>query len=105
MNTTTSANFAGLPVFDGDADAVYTVEVLARLSGVSSETILLYHERGLLQSVPSASPTPCFDDDSIRRLRRLESVRETGGMNLAGLCLVGQLLDEIEELRGRLRRR
>jgi DNA-binding transcriptional MerR regulator len=105
MNTTTSNDPMGPPVFDGDADTVYTVDVLARLSGVASDTILLYHERGLLQSVPSASPPPCFDDDSIRRLRRLESVRETGGMNLAGLCLVGQLLDEIEELRDQLRRR
>lgn len=91
--------------FDGEPGAPYTVEILARLSGVSSETILLYHERGLLH--PSAAPVadPGFDDESLRRLRRLETIREAGGMNLAGLCLVARLLDEVEDLRKQLRGR
>jgi MerR HTH family regulatory protein len=82
---------------------VYTVEVLAAISGVASGTILEYHARGLLREVPDIQPRPSFDDDAMRRLRRLESVREAGAMNMAGICLVARLLDEIEDLEDRLR--
>lgn len=105
MKPTSHSETAGLPVIDGDAAATYTLEILARLSGVSSETILRYHERGLLRPAAAEAPEAGFDDDSLRRLRRLESVRETGEMNLAGLCLVARLLDEIEHLQEELRRR
>ncbi len=93
------------PVIEHDEGATYTVDILARISGVASETILMYHERGLLRSVGESEATPSFDDDAMRRLRRLESVRETGGMNLQGLCLVSRLLDEVERLRDELRAR
>jgi MerR family transcriptional regulator/heat shock protein HspR len=105
MSPSSLSDPSGVPDFEGETEALYTVEILARLSGVSSETILLYHERGLLH--PSAGPVPdlSFDDESLRRLRRLESLREAGGMNLSGLCLVARLLDEIDDLRNQLRGR
>lgn len=105
MNTHPGTDADGLPVFEGEADAAYTVDILARLSGVSSETILLYHERGLLRQVAPDSPQPCFDDEAVRRLRRLESVRENCALTLAGVCLVSRLLDEIDQLRDQLRHR
>lgn len=103
MTPTPNSEAVAPPVFDADAGDTYTLEILARLSGVSSETILRYHERGLLRPAATGAPETGFDDDSLRRLRRLESVRETGDMNLAGLCLVARLLDEIDHLREELR--
>ena len=44
------------------------VDILARLSGVSSETILAYHEHGLLHPAAAVSAQPTFDDESLRRL-------------------------------------
>lgn len=105
MSPSFTTEETGRPVFDGDSEATYTLDILARLSGVSSEIILAYHERGLLQSVSMALPQPSFDDGSMRRLRRLESVRAVGEMNMTGLCLVAQLLDEVEQLREELRAR
>jgi DNA-binding transcriptional MerR regulator len=105
MNPSSTPSHAPLPVFEGEGGGVYSVEVLARLSGVDGETILLYHERGVLPSVPAPAAEPCFDDEGMRRLRRLESLRELGGMNLEGICLVGSLLDVIDDLRAQLARR
>ena len=93
----------GAPDFGPDESPVYSVEVLARITGVASGTILQYHALGLLRATTQSAAHPCFDDDGMRRLRRLESVRETGSMNMSGLCLVARLLDEIEELQDRLR--
>lgn len=90
---------------DAEADGIYSVEILARLSGVSSETILRYHERGLLRSTARTDEAPSFDIDAMRRVRQLESLREAGDMNFAGLCLVSRLLDEIDRLRDELRGR
>lgn len=94
---------SGRPCFVGETDAPYTVDILARLSGASSQTILLYHERGLLQPAAAPASDPAFDDESLRRLRRLELLREAGAMNLAGLSLVARLMDELDELRDQLR--
>jgi DNA-binding transcriptional MerR regulator len=75
----------------------YTLEVLAEITGVSSQTILQYQEHGLIR--------PEFDDETIRALRRIEHLRETCEMNLAGLKLLTGLLNEVEQLREELRAR
>ncbi len=83
---------------DADSDtATYSLEILAELTGVSTQTIVHYQEHGLLR------PRPRYDDDTLRHLRRIEHLRETCEMNLAGLKLLTLLLDEVEHLRGELR--
>lgn len=73
----------------------YTLEILAEITGVSSQTIVQYQEHGLIR--------PQFDDETIRALRRIEHLRETCEMNLHGLKLLTQLLEEVEQLRNELR--
>jgi MerR family transcriptional regulator/heat shock protein HspR len=99
MNPSAAPDETGMPVFECDSEATYSVDILAELSGVSSDTILEYHEHGLIRPVAAAALEPRYDDEAIRRLRRLDALRQIGGMNLAGLCLVARLLDEVEQLR------
>ena len=73
----------------------YTLEILAEITGVSTQTIVLYQEHGLIR--------PEFDDESVRALRRIEHLRETCELNLAGLKLLTSLLEEVEQLRAELR--
>lgn len=73
----------------------YSLEIVSKLTGVSTQTIVQYQEHGLIQ--------PALDDETIRALRRLEHLRETCEMNLAGLKLLTQLLEEVERLRAELR--
>ncbi len=75
----------------------YTLELLSSSSGVSTQNIVQYQQQGIL-------PTQ-LDDDSLRALRRIEALRETCEMNLSGLKLFSQLLDEVEHLRHELRAR
>jgi DNA-binding transcriptional MerR regulator len=76
-------------------EASYSLEIVSELTGVSTQTIVQYQEHGLIQ--------PAFDDETIRALRRIEHLRETCEMNLAGLKLLTQLLEEVERLRAELR--
>lgn len=105
MNTSSIGNLPERSGSGSETAAPYTLEILARLSGVSSEWILLYHERGLLRSTRGSAADAGFDDETLRRLRRLEVLREHGGMNVTGLSVVACLLDEIEELHTRLHHR
>jgi DNA-binding transcriptional MerR regulator len=75
----------------------YTLEILAQTTGVSTQTIVLYQEHGIIR--------PDFDDDTLRKLRRIEALREACEMNLHGIKLLTQLLDEVEQLRHELRSR
>jgi DNA-binding transcriptional MerR regulator len=75
----------------------YTLEILAETTGVSTQTIMVYQEHGILP--------PRYDEDTVRSLRRIEHLRETCEMNLSGLKLLSHLLDEVEQMRQELRAR
>ncbi len=80
-----------------EPDATYSLEVFARISGVSEETIDHYREHGFIR--PVRGHGECYDDEALRTLRRIEHLRETCGVNDAGLQLILGLLEEIERLR------
>lgn len=78
-------------------EPTYTLEILAEITGISTQTIVQYQEHGILRSE--------FDDDALRTLRRIEHLRETCEMNLTGIKLLNHLLTEVEELRRQQRTR
>ena len=86
-----------------DRPAEYTLEVLASITGVSTKTILLYQEHGIIRAAPNGDQG--FDDEAARALRRIEHLRDACELNLAGLKLLAALLGEVEQLRDELRAR
>lgn len=106
MKTATEMGAAELPVYELDTEATYTVEVVAHLTGISTQTILYYREQGLIASLPKTAPdAPQFDHEALRTLRRLEHLRTACQLSEPGLKLVSDLLNEIERLRAELRGR
>lgn len=73
----------------------YTLDILAEITGVSTQTILEYQEHGLIR--------PELDEDSLRILRRIEHLRESCQVNLAGLKVLTSLLEKVEQLNEELR--
>jgi MerR family transcriptional regulator/heat shock protein HspR len=97
-NTSTSPPDAGV-----ESCAPYTLDIVAALTGVSSQTIVHYREEGLISALPESAPeSPCFDDEALRTLRRIEHLRSSCEVNLSGLKLILRLLDEIDQLRSQL---
>jgi MerR family transcriptional regulator/heat shock protein HspR len=93
-----------LQVFEPGTQAVYTIEVTAQLAQVPRRLIVLYFKHGLV--APVKDPTGSgwyFDDEAIRIVRRIEYLRSTCGLNLAGIKLVMALTEEVERLRAELR--
>ena len=88
------------PVFECETDTRYTVETVAELAGVSVKTVLHYQEIGV---IPPVSRQQEFNTETLRQLRRIESLRSTHELGDSGLKLIAELLGEIEGLRHRLR--
>lgn len=87
-----------LPLYEPDEQAAYTLDVVAQITGISSQTIIRYQEQGLL-------PTGRLNDESVRILRRIHHLQGDLGFNESGLRLILNLMDEVERLRTELRTR
>jgi DNA-binding transcriptional MerR regulator len=97
-------NSQALQLFEPDPEAVYTLEVAERLAHVPRRLIAIYYKHGLVS--PVADPTSSgfyFNDEGIRALRRIEHLRTVWGINLAGVKIILELLNEAERLRAEAR--
>jgi hypothetical protein len=100
MKSDPSSQVAGLPVYGDEPEASYSIEVIAQLTGVDTQTILHYQEKGFIRPVAKdAGDAVLFDAECLRQLRRIEHLRATCGMNDTGLKLILDLLHEVECLR------
>lgn len=106
MNSPTESNADDLPLIEPSFGASYTVDVVAELTGVSSQTILFYHEQGLIPAIESGPPGERhFDDETLRVIRRLEHLRSELQLKEPALKLMVTLLSELEQLREEARAR
>ena len=84
-----------LQIYQPEPDSLYSVESVARITGVNPEKILLYLQRGLLAPADRESH---FDEASIRMLRRIEYLHTHYDINLTGTRIILDLMDQVERL-------
>jgi len=93
-----------LQLFEPTPDAVYPLEAVAHLVSATRRTILIYCKHGLLTPViDPADNGYYFNDDAIRMLRRIESLRLVCGNNLDAVRLILELSHEVDRLRSEVR--
>lgn len=104
MNAPQTRTLLAPDVYEPDLAARYTLEEVVRLTHLPRRQILRYCQCGLVAPVtaPEAGGW-AFNDEGLRRLRRLDALRQTYGVNLPALRLIMELLDEVERLRQELR--
>ncbi len=104
MKVTEEFPVRALQLFEPDSESVYTIESAANLAHVGRRRILVYYKRGLLS--PVVDPE-CggyyFNDEGIRALRRIQHMHSDLGINLAGIKIIFDLLNEVERLRNEVR--
>jgi DNA-binding transcriptional MerR regulator len=76
----------------------YTLERLAAWTGVPPERVHQYMDYGLMESLPHAGVQPLFDAAGVARLQRIERLRRDLGINLAGIAVILDLLDQLSTL-------
>jgi DNA-binding transcriptional MerR regulator len=100
MNTETDSLSYTVQVFAPDREALYPIDVAAHLARMPKHIVLVCCRRGLV--TPQIDPEYgglYFDQDAIRTLQRIEYLRGTCGVNLAGIGIILELMKEVMELR------
>ncbi len=85
--------------------APYTLAEMARLGGVPPALVQRYVDDGLLEPVAGNARTAWFfNDKALFELRRIERLRRELGVNIAGVAVIHDLLQQIDELKAELER-
>ncbi|MEA3208477.1 MAG: MerR family transcriptional regulator, heat shock protein HspR [Chthoniobacter sp.] len=92
-----------IQLFEPDPNILYTIDATAHLANVPRHTILVYYKHGLVAPVMDEDGAYHFNDDAIRMLRRIEYLRVTCGLNLPGIKLALDLMNEVERLQAEVR--
>jgi chaperone modulatory protein CbpM len=102
MGKKASTVVAGLVVEEHKA---LTVQDLSRFCTVHEDWILALVEEGVLRPAGGRRPNWRFPEGSLHRAAKALRLQRDLELDLAGVALVLDLLDEIERLRARLRAR
>ena len=93
-----------LQPFEPMREDIYSIETVVHITQTPRHQIAVYCRHGLISPVTAPERDGWwFDDEAIRVLRRIQSLRVDYDMNLAGLRVIAELLGEVERLREEVR--
>lgn len=95
-----------LPLLSGcilEEETELTLPELCRACNVHAELIIEFVEEGVLEPAGNEPSAWVFKGGSLKRTRAALRLQHDLGVNLAGVALALQLLDELETLRMRMR--
>lgn len=83
-------------------EPIYVISVAARMLGVHQQTLRYYERAGLIVPSRSDGNRRYYSERDLDRLRRIKSLMEDMGMNLAGAEVTLKLMEKITELESKL---
>jgi MerR family transcriptional regulator/heat shock protein HspR len=86
-----------------DERAVYVISVAAELAGVHPQTLRIYERKGLLRPKRTSGNSRRYSEHDIERLRMIQELTQSEGVNLAGVKRIMQMQRELDRLRDRIR--
>ena len=79
-------------------EAVYTMAVAVRLTGMHPQTLRKYERAGLITPARPSGNQRVYSASDIERLKRIQYLVEEKGVNVAGLELALGMSDRLDEL-------
>jgi len=89
-------------VTDDRDRALYVISIAAELSGVHPQTLRMYERKGLLQPKRTEGRARRYSDRDIEHVRLIQELTQEKGMNLAGVEMVIELTELMEQMQERL---
>ena len=80
---------------------VFMISVAAELADMHPQTLRMHEQRGLIQPQRSPRGTRLYSQDDVERLRRIQEMTATLGLNLAGVERVLELEERLDQLERR----
>lgn len=84
-------------------EPVYVISVAADLADLHPQTLRAYEREGLIEPARTGGNTRRYSQSDIDRLRFISHLTTEEGLNLAGVRVVLDLGEKLEESRGRVR--
>ena len=77
---------------------VFMISVAAELAAMHPQTLRMYETRGLIEPKRSPKGTRLYSQADVERLRRIQELTTTWGMNLAGVERVFELEEQLDRM-------
>ena len=76
----------------------YVISVAARMVGVQTHTLRYYERIGIIEPSRSSGRIRLYSEKDIAQLRRVKTLMEELGVNLAGVEVIMRMVERISEL-------
>ena len=76
----------------------YMISAVAEMYGIHPQTLRLYEREGLLRPSRSEGNTRLYTDEDLERLEFILSLAREMGVNMAGIAIVLQMRERMEEM-------
>ena len=86
---------------DQHRDPAYVISIAAARVGMHPQTLRLYERVGLVKPARRGS-NRLYSDEDIERLRQIQRLTQDMGVNLAGVEIILNLLEQITEMQAEL---
>jgi len=80
------------------------ISAVAERFEIHPQTLRLYEREGLITPARSAGNTRLYDEDALRRLETILTLTRDMGVNLAGVEVILNLKEQLEELESEMNR-
>ena len=88
----------------GRDEPAFVISVAARLVGVQTQTLRYYERLGLVRPDRTRGNQRIYSRGDVERVRRIRSMMDDLGVNLAGVEVVIKLLDRLKRAEDRIER-
>jgi len=81
-----------------DTEPCYVISVAARMVGVQTHTLRYYERVGIIEPSRSGGNIRLYSERDIARLRRVKTLMDDMGVNLAGVEVIIRVMQQMLEL-------
>lgn len=81
----------------------YVISIAAKIVGVHAQTLRYYERLGIIKPSRSQGRTRIYSQRDIERVRRIKSLTDELGLNLAGAGVILKLVERVAELEMQVR--
>jgi MerR family transcriptional regulator/heat shock protein HspR len=80
------------------------ISVAAKLLKCHPQTLRMYEREGLLEPRRSRQNRRLYSDDDLERIRQIRRLTQDLGVNIAGVDIILDLLDQVQDLQAEIDR-
>ncbi len=91
--------------YRNEDEPIYVISVAARLVEMHPQTLRYYERAGLLKPTRSSGKIRLYSQREIERLRKIARLTNELGVNLAGVEIIMDLTERLENLQERMKQR